>query len=591
MNVASPATGRPGRSLLVLAVIMIALGGWMFISGNTSPQLGLDLQGGTSITLEPEVAPGEEGQITDESIDQAVNIIQQRVDGSGVVEASVSAQGSGDSAVIVVSVPGTAEGKLVEQLGQTASLAFRPVLATAPGTNVPQPAPSPEPSKTDKQGGGGNGGGNDGNNPQGNPGETAANPAVLPRLADGDGTGGNNNGGNQTAEPTPSPTPSTPDTGQTDAPITRPEQVDPKLQQQFQELDCAEDPRIGDDFNSGEAAIACDELGAFKYLLAPVAVEGANVDNAAAQIPAQGLGWVVTLDFDGDGTAAFGTTSTALAANIGEPPRDQFAIVLDGLVISAPGINEPILGGQAEISGDFTQQEATDLANVLKYGALPLSFTTAELQTVSPTLGEDQLQAGLIAGALGLVLVVVYLLLYYRALALVAVLSLVVAGLLVYGCVVLLGETLGFSLTLAGVAGLIVAIGITADSFIVYFERIRDEVREGRTMRVALEAGWTRAKRTIIAADFISLIAAVVLYVLSVGNVRGFAFTLGLTTVIDLLVVFLFTKPVVSILAKTKFFQSGSKWSGLSPERLGAKRAVGTKSTVASRRRAETEGA
>jgi len=220
-----------------------------------------------------------------------------------------------------------------------------------------------------------------------------------------------------------------------------------------------------------------------------------------------------------------------------------------------------------------------------------LNFDIGERQTVSPTLGEDQLQAGLIAGALGLALVVIYLLLYYRALAIVAVLSLVVAGLLVYGCVVLLGETLGFTLTLAGVAGLIVAIGITADSFIVYFERIRDEVREGRTMRVALEAGWTRAKRTIIAADFISLIAAVVLYVLSVGNVRGFAFTLGLTTVIDLLVVFLFTKPLVSILAKTKFFQSGSKWSGLSPERLGAKRAVGPTSTFASRRRAETEGA
>jgi preprotein translocase subunit SecD len=235
-------------------------------------------------------------------------------------------------------------------------------------------------------------------------------------------------------------------------------------------------------------------------------------------------------------------------------------------------VNEAIPGGQAQITGQFTQDEAQDLANVLKFGALPLTFEIGERNTISPTLGEDQLQAGLVAGALGLALVVLYLLLYYRALALVAVFSLVIAGALVYASVVILGETLNFALTLAGVAGLIVAIGITADSFIVYFERIRDEVREGRSLRAALESGWVRARRTIIAADFISLIAAVVLWVLSVGGVRGFAFTLGLTTIIDLLVVFLFTKPLVSLLARTRFFQSGSRWSGLSPERLGAKK-------------------
>jgi preprotein translocase subunit SecD len=232
-------------------------------------------------------------------------------------------------------------------------------------------------------------------------------------------------------------------------------------------------------------------------------------------------------------------------------------------------VNEAIVGGKAEITGNFTKDQAQSLANVLKFGALPLTFDIGERQTVSPTLGADQLHAGLLAGALGLVLVVVYLLIYYRALALGAVASLVIAGALTYASVVILGETLNLTLTLAGVAGLIVAIGITADAFIVYFERIRDEVREGRTIRAALEAGWVRARRTIIAADLISLIAATVLWILSVGGVRGFAFTLGLTTVIDLLVVFLFTKPLITLLARTKFFSSGHPMSGLSPKRFG----------------------
>ncbi|MCZ3387096.1 MAG: protein translocase subunit SecD, partial [Actinomycetia bacterium] len=312
--------------------------------------------------------------------------------------------------------------------------------------------------------------------------------------------------------------------------------------------------------------------GLEKFLLAPVAVPGSEVESAQATLGQNTAGWIVSLDFNGDGTKSFGEITAQMAAQTPDSPGNRFAIVLDGIVVSAPGVNEAIPGGQAQITGQFTQDEAQDLANVLKFGALPLTFEIAERNTISPTLGTDQLRAGLIAGALGLALVVIYLLLYYRALALVAVFSLVLAGLLVYAAVVILGDTLNFALTLAGVAGLIVAIGITADSFIVYFERIRDEVRDGRSLRTALESGWVRARRTIIAADFISLIAAVVLWVLSVGGVRGFAFTLGLTTVIDLLVVFLFTKPVVSLLARTKFFNSGSKWSGLSPERLGAKK-------------------
>jgi preprotein translocase subunit SecD len=358
----------------------------------------------------------------------------------------------------------------------------------------------------------------------------------------------------------------------------KPEDVDfgtvtPELQQQFDALDCSDRNQleIGANFKVDQTIVACSEDGLAKYLLAPVAVDGANISDASSTLDTQGgSGWIVLLDFDSEGGDAFAATSQALYGQ--QPPRNQFGIVLDGKVVSAPSINEPILGGQAQISGNFTQQEATDLATVLKFGALPLAFDIGERQTISPTLGKEQLKAGLIAGALGLALVVVYLLIYYRALALVAVLSLGVAAAITYGTVVFLGASqLGFTLTLAGVAGLIVAIGITADSFIVYFERIRDEVREGRSLRVALETGWVRARRTILAADAVSMIAAVILYVLSVGGVRGFAFALGLTTVIDVLVVFLFTKPLITLLARTKFFNSGSHWSGLSPDRLGAR--------------------
>jgi preprotein translocase subunit SecD len=250
---------------------------------------------------------------------------------------------------------------------------------------------------------------------------------------------------------------------------------------------------------------------------------------------------------------------------------NQVAIVLDGLVVSAPRINEPIPSGNAQITGSFSQVEAQDLANVLKYGALPLAFDRGEVQQVSPTLGADQLNAGLLAGALGLGLVVIYSLLYYRGLGLVTVGSLAIAAALVYLLFLVLGEAIGFTLTLAGIAGAIVAIGVTADSFIVYFERIRDEAREGRSLRSAVESGWLKARHTILVADAVSLIAAVLLYFFAVGGVRGFAFTLGLTTLVDLVVVFLFTKPIVTLLAGVKFFASGHPLSGLSPKSIGMK--------------------
>jgi preprotein translocase subunit SecD len=565
------------------------MGGWMVWQGVNTPKLGLDLQGGTTVTLVPRALPGEEGQITDDSINQAVEIISARVNGAGVAEAEVAPQGSGENAVIVVSVPGLTEDDLVEQLGQTAQLGFRPVIDAQPNTPAPVPTPTEteQPSKNDKNDK------NDKNNDQGGNGgllPRVGDPALSAQSAQPTKKDKDQQDPQQTTEPTDGPT-------ATPAPVAPTPvsgdaaDVPPELQQRYAELDCSdpEQVTVGSEFAEDEYAIACDRNGLEKFLLAPVAVSGSDVDSAQANLDPQSVGWIVSLDFNSEGTKAFGEITTEMAAQPPDSPGNRFAIVLDGVVVSAPGVNEPIPGGQAQISGQFTQDDATDLANVLKFGALPLTFEIGERNTISPTLGEDQLKAGLIAGALGLALVVLYLLLYYRALALVAVFSLVIAGAITYAAVVILGETLNFALTLAGVAGLIVAIGITADSFIVYFERIRDEVREGRSLRAALEAGWVRARRTIIAADFISLIAAVVLWVLSVGGVRGFAFTLGLTTVIDLLVVFLFTKPLVTLLARTKFFNSGSRWSGLNPERLGATRSTADAAPSRTRRRPAKE--
>ena len=487
-------SGRPARALAILALILIGLLATALIQGATAVRLGLDLRGGTSVTLQPR-ASNDSNKITSEAIDQAVSIIRQRVNSLGVAESEVSAQGSGVNRQIVISVPGDSGRRVVDLVGQTAELRFRQVLATAVGTA---------------------------------------------------GTG------TDTATPT---------TG-----------IASDINAKFAALDCTKATSLqgtGADAPT-DTIVACDRTGRSKYILAPAEVLGRQVSKAAAGIDTQaGNAWTVTLTFNGEGTKAFGALTarvTSLAS-----PQNQVAIVLDGLVVSAPSINEAIPSGNAQITGNFTQVEAQDLANVLKYGALPLAFDRGEVQQVSPTLGSDQLHAGLLAGALGLLLVVIFSLLYYRALGLVTVGSLVIAGALLYLTFLVLGKNIGFTLTLAGIAGAIVSIGITADSFIVYFERIRDEIREGRTLRSAVESGWARARHTIIVADMVSVLAAVLLYFFAVGGVRGFAFTLGLTTVIDLLVVFIFTKPLVTILAKVNFFASGHPWSGLSAKSTGSK--------------------
>jgi len=298
-------------------------------------------------------------------------------------------------------------------------------------------------------------------------------------------------------------------------------------------------------------------------------IEGTALKGANAEIPQNQLQWVVTLSFDGPGTKTFANISRQLVGT-----QRQFAIVLDGQVLSAPTMQGLILDGRAQISGSFTEASARSLATSLKFGALPISFDDAKTQTetVGPSLAGNQLTAGIQAGLAGLILVMLYCLFYYRGLGLVVIASLLVAAALTYGLVLLLSKTAGFTLSLPGIAGLIVAVGITADSFIVYFERIRDEMRDGKSMRVAVEAGWVRARNTCVAADTVSLLAAVVLYIFAAGVVKGFAFALGLSTLIDLIVFFWFTHPLVSWLAKHPFFNRGHKLSGLDAENLGLDR-------------------
>jgi preprotein translocase subunit SecD len=332
-----------------------------------------------------------------------------------------------------------------------------------------------------------------------------------------------------------------------------------------------------DQFDDPSAQIVACGTGDYKFALDKAKVLGTMVTAASGTLVSSSVYWQTNLTFNNQGAAAFGALTTQMYdkyGNGGSPtsPLDDLAVVLDGNVISYPSINSAITGGSAQITGNFTQTQATSLANVLSYGALPLTFTAGQFASVSPTLGTDQLDAGLLAGAIGLILVVVYCLLYYRGLAVVAVSSLVIAATLVTESIITLSKYYrGFSLDLAGIAGLIVAIGITADSFVVFFERLRDEVREGRTLRTAVERGWKRARRTILVSDTVSFLASALLWFFSIGDVKGFAFTLGLTTIIDVVVVFLFTKPTVTLLARTKFYGQGHPLSGLDPARLGAR--------------------
>ncbi|GAA2132012.1 protein translocase subunit SecD [Streptomyces synnematoformans] len=563
--------GRPWRPLLLILTAIAALTGGMFLSGQTTPRLGIDLAGGTSITLEAKTQPGSENAINSTNMDTAVNIIERRVNGLGVQEAEVQTQGDRH---IIVNIPkGTDQKTAREQVGTTARLFFRPVLTYE--VNEP-PTPSPSPSESgDKDKGSGDKDKDKGDDASGSPSpsETASDEASPGDDATEQGRALSE--GLAQADDSPSPPASSPpaETPQPPAEQAPTGQIPADVQKKLDRLDCSdpeERTKIGENAKPTDTVVACDTDGAYKYALGPAEVEGTDVDDASATYDAQqGSGWIVQLEFSDKGSDKFADVTGKLAAQA--PPNNQFAIELDGEVVSAPSVDESITGGRAQISGSFNQESAEELANVLSYGALPLSFEESEVTTVSPALGDQQLEAGLIAGAVGLALVIIYLVAYYRGLALVAVVSLMVSGALTYTIMSLLGPGIGFALNLPAVCGAIVAIGITADSFIVYFERIRDEIREGRTLRPAVERGWPRARRTILVSDFVSFLAAAVLFSVTVGKVQGFAFTLGLTTLLDVVVVFLFTKPVMTILARKRFFADGHPWSGLDPRRLGAR--------------------
>ena len=525
---------HPVRTLVVFGLVVAALYAVMGISGVFTPKLGLDLRGGTTITLTAANVTGE-GAVDPTSLELARSIIAQRVDSMGVGETEVTTSGDRQ---IVVSVPNVQAEELVEMVGQTAQLYFRKVFNVAA---APAPLPTPEPT--------------DSVVPQ----ESAeAMPSASPTT--------NQRPLPQLPTPVPSPRPTAPaETAPSldDLLAWQPSDRDLSDFEAFTCGDPSPTPSVTD-----QPLIACDDALTYKYLLGPALISGDKVTRAYANVPQASVSWEVGLEFNDAGAADFLTVTTHLSTQTS--PMDQFAIVLDDKVISAPSVSNPIPGGRASISGNFTQTTATALANVLTYGALPLSFEVSSVDNVSAKLGGEQLQAGLIAGLIGLILVVGYSLLYYRGLAIVVVASLVIAAVITYVMMVLLGQGMGFALNLPGIAGAILAIGVTADSFIIYFERIRDEVREGRTLRTAIETGWLRSRKTILVADSVSLLSAVVLFALAIGSVRGFAFTLGLTTIIDIAIVFWFTKPLMTLLGRTKFFGEGRKFSGFEAEHLGS---------------------
>lgn len=516
---------RSGRTLFILTLSIIGLALWAFIpKGSDTPKLGLDLRGGTQVILSPQAAGGK--VVTSDQLAQTIAIIRARVDGFGVSESEVTTQGQGNNAKIIISIPGKTERSIIDQLKTTAVLNFRPVVAVDYGS--PQPSASPTPTATKK-------------------------------------------GSKATPKPTAKPKPTPTVAASLLVPPIQSAKLDKAFANRFSALDCAKSTILegGKIDDPAKYLVTCSKGGGEKFILAPAALSGTDIQSAQATLPQQGAGgWQVDLQMTTTGAKKFADVTKQLATQ--KEPNNQFAIALDGIVESAPRVNEAILGGQAQITGTFTAEEAKGLAQVLKFGALPVSLSVDEQQQISPTLGNDQLRAGILAGLFGLLLVVIYLVVYYRALGLVAVASLIVAAIMSYFMFVILGNQIKFTLSLPGIAGAIVAIGITADSFIVYFERIRDELREGKRLRSACDHGWERARRTLLAADFVSFLAAVVLYYLSVGSVRGFAFTLGLTTLIDIAVAFLFTRPLVHKLADSKWMNAGSSMTGVSPSRLGA---------------------
>lgn len=524
-------SARKSLSWLLAIIIgltaLIAVGSLSDENASFTPKLALDLQGGTQVILSPLLLDGQ--GVTSEQLDQAVSIIRQRVDASGVSEAQVITQGDRN---IIVSIPGIPDENTLALIKASAKLEFRAVLLTSIG-------------------------------------------APTSSIDGGDSSlDGDNPAGDEASEDVPLEleVPSQPNAAPTDASDLN--WITPELRKAFDALDCSrpfrepgqvDDPLV--------PLITCDVTGTEKFILGPVEVEGANISDASNGTVQTSTGastntWAVNLDFDGVGTQAFSNVTQRLFPLAA--PRNQFAITLDGFVITAPTTQAVITNGSAQITGMFDRDSSKVLSDQLKYGSLPIGFEVESQENISASLGSEQLTNGLIAGLIGLVLVIIYSAFQYRGLAIVTIGSLLIAAVLVYLFIAVLSWRQGYRLSLAGVAGLIVAIGITVDSFIVYFERVRDEIREGRSLEVAVENAWKRALRTILASDAVSFTAAATLFLLTVGNVRGFAFTLGLTTIVDLIVVLLFTHPLLQLLARTRFFSSGHPWSGFDSKALKA---------------------
>ena len=584
-------TLRVGRYFLALLIILAVLYAIVFWPGQRhSPKLGLDLQGGTQVVYQARTDNGKTPSKS--SMQEARQILQQRVNAYGVAESTVVIQGNDQ---IVISIPGKSASD-ISNIGAAAKLNFRPVVmppvtlpsagtsgspTASPSGAATTPAPTPTTSAPRASGSATKSGQANAARPLAAPSTTPTTSATTPPA--------------QSATPTPSATTPAP-TAKSANPLAGLKFAIPQnetaynklteaqkteLRAAMQNFDCNSKPP---DDDKHPTLLACDSATSPTtiFLLGPIIVPGTEISSASAQAPnGTNLQWAVSLNLKSSGQKAWAnyttahntggqesTTSITTCDTTTTPCADFVAFTLDGVVVSSPYNQQAINGVATQISGNFDQKSATALANQLKYGALPLSFNLLTTDSVTATLGLGQLKAGLLAGAIGLFLVVVYSLLYYRALGLVTIASLIVSGVLTYGCLVVLGNQIGFTLTLAGIAGFIVAIGITADSFVVFFERIKDEVHDGRTFRVAVPRAWVRARRTILSADTVSFLAAAILYYFAAGDVRGFAFALGLSTILDLVVVFLFTHPLISLLSRSKAFGS-PRFTGLDSVRAG----------------------
>ncbi|WP_063040054.1 protein translocase subunit SecD [Nocardia grenadensis] len=601
------------RWLALFGVLVAAIYALVFFTGDKSPtpKLGIDLQGGTRVTLTARTPDGN--RPSKDSLAKAQEIIENRVNGLGVSGSEVVIDGDN----LVITVPGE-DSQQARTLASTAKLYIRPVLKYNPAPTAQQPAPggttpAPEPAAPAPAGEPGTapGSGTEGTTPDagtapdagaqdgatpdtgaGAPVEEtpAAAPlpesetAVHPAQAPGESPAPTETG------PAPAPQdPNAPPATPAEGTLTPQEQAqreiemakairqstDPTTQQlAMASMDCtASDPLAGND-DPNLPLVTCSTDGKEVFLLDKSRIDGQEIANATSGLNTEQARHEVNLEFKGSG-------SDAWASLTGEYVQQRVAFVLDSEVVSAPVVQQgPQLGGRTSISGDFNAASAKELANTLKYGSLPLSFQTSEAETVSATLGLSSLKAGLIAGAVGLIAVLVYCLVYYRMLGFLTALSLVGSGFAVYGIMVLLGRWIGFTLDLAGIAGLIIGIGMTADSFVVFFERIKDEMREGRSFRSAVPRGWQRARKTILSGNAVSFIAAAVLYVLAVGQVRGFAFTLGLTTILDVVVVVLVTAPLVHLASRSSYWAKPSvnglgAMQELARERKAAEAAVG----------------